>query len=211
MKKHSTMLWGIGLVLGWLFDLLFWKQPFGLNFGLYSLLCVAGGALVLGMNQQRPARGSLPLLALVAVFAGVTAVRAEPMTTFLAVMFALFSMLVLANTYVAGRWLRYGLADYFNAALRLLGSMLARPFSFQAEVRKERLVEGITRKSVNPWPYARGVVIALPVVAIFAALLASADAAFSSQLGAFLKCFAIQNLPEYIFRLVYILMGAYFL
>ena len=54
------------------------------------------------------------------------------------------------------------------------------------------------------------VVISLVVIlAIFAALLASADAAFSSQLEAFLKIFNIENLPQYIFRMVYILVGAY--
>ncbi|MGE5072295.1 MAG: DUF4153 domain-containing protein [Anaerolineae bacterium] len=211
MKRHSTMLWGIGLVLGWLFDLFFWKQGLGLNFGLYAVLCVAGGVLILAVNQQRPAMGSLLLFPLILVFAGIAVLRAEPLTIFLAVVFTLFLMLVLANTYLAGRWLRYGVADHFNAALRLLGSMLARPLSFQADVRKERLEAGNTEKRANPWPFARGIVIAVPIVAVFASLLASADAAFNTQLDAFLNYFAIQNLPEYIFRLVYILIGAYLL
>ncbi len=51
--------------------------------------------------------------------------------------------------------------------------------------------------------------IALPVLAVFASLLASADAVFNSQLDIVLRQLAIENLPQYIFRLAYILVGAY--
>jgi hypothetical protein len=55
----------------------------------------------------------------------------------------------------------------------------------------------------------RGVVIALPVIAIFASLLSSADPVFASKFEDFIKIFRIENLPQYIFRLVYILIFAY--
>jgi hypothetical protein len=55
----------------------------------------------------------------------------------------------------------------------------------------------------------RGILIALPIVAIFAALLSSADLVFGQRLDDFIELFNLENLPEYIFRLVYILMGAY--
>jgi hypothetical protein len=53
------------------------------------------------------------------------------------------------------------------------------------------------------------VLIALPIVAVFAALLSSADLVFAQRLDDFIKLFRLERLPEYIFRLVYILMGAY--
>jgi hypothetical protein len=55
----------------------------------------------------------------------------------------------------------------------------------------------------------RGVVIALPVTAIFASLLSSADPIFAKRFGEFIDLFNIDNLPEYIFRFVYILIFAY--
>jgi hypothetical protein len=58
---------------------------------------------------------------------------------------------------------------------------------------------------------ARGLLIALPIVAIFASLLASADAVFGARLQDFLDFLNIDNLAEYIFRLSYILIGAYLL
>src|SRR6185369_12711303 len=55
----------------------------------------------------------------------------------------------------------------------------------------------------------RGIVIALPVIAIFASLLSSADPIFADRFKKFTDLFRIDNLPEYIFRLVYILVFAY--
>ncbi len=51
--------------------------------------------------------------------------------------------------------------------------------------------------------------IALPIVAVFAALLSSADLVFAQRLNDFAKLFRLEKLPEYIFRAVYILIGAY--
>jgi hypothetical protein len=50
---------------------------------------------------------------------------------------------------------------------------------------------------------------ALPVVAFFAVLLASADLVFAQGLKDLTQLFNLENLPEYLFRLVYILVLAY--
>jgi hypothetical protein len=55
----------------------------------------------------------------------------------------------------------------------------------------------------------RGILIALPIVAIFAALLGSADVVFGQRLEELAELFKLENLPEYIFRLVYVLVFAY--
>jgi hypothetical protein len=211
MKKNPNLLWITTLALGWLFDFLFWKKPAGVNFAIFSVLCLIGGFLVLWLDEKRPARGTLWLIPLVLFFAAVTFVRAEPMTVFMGVVFTLFLMSVLALTFLGGRWLLYSLADYLSGFLKLAGSVIARPLTFNAEVKRERAESGVVTKRVNPWPVVRGIIIALPVVAIFAALLASADVIFGNQLDALIKLFRLENLPEYIFRLVYVLAGAYML
>ena len=209
MKKNPNLLWITALVLGWLFDFLFWQNPLGLNFAIYTVLCLIGGFLVLGMDKQHPARGTIWLVALILFFVAITSVRAEPMTLFLGLTGTLFLMSVLAMTFLGGRWPRYSLADYVSGLFRLAGSMVARPVTFDAEVKREQAENGLKAKNFNPWPILRGIVIALPIVAIFASLLASADAIFSEQLGEFIKFFRVDNLPQYIFRLAYILVGAY--
>jgi hypothetical protein len=92
--------------------------------------------------------------------------------------------------------------------------MLARPLGFAAENRRLASEQPAGGEMAKPsgsqvWPVLRGIVIALPVLAIFAALLSSADPIFASRFEDFIDLFQIDNLPEYIFRLVLILMIAY--
>ena len=56
----------------------------------------------------RPARNSLWLLFPFAFFVVITFLRQEPLTIFLAYTFTVFSVGLLANTYLGGRWFQYG-------------------------------------------------------------------------------------------------------
>jgi hypothetical protein len=120
----------------------------------------------------------------------------------------IFLMGVFALTYLNGQWTRYALLDYILGYLRLFGSMIARPLGFSTELKKEQPSAGEKRGS-RIWPVVRGIVIALPVIAIFASLLSAADPVFENRFADFIDLFNIDNLPEYIFRLVYILVFAY--
>jgi hypothetical protein len=211
MKSNSNRLWIVAIVLGWLFDFLFWKHAPGINFAIYVVLCLAGGMyLLLGVEKTKPARNTLWLLIPILFFATITFVRTEPLTSFLAHFLTLFLLGVLAITYLGGRWIWYGLWDYVSGFLKLGGNMLVKPLTFSAEVRKERAERGDQPKR-SAWPVVRGLLIALPILAIFASLLASADAVFDARLQDFLDLLKIDNLAEYIFRLSYILIGAYLL
>ncbi|HXQ32635.1 MAG TPA: DUF4153 domain-containing protein, partial [Anaerolineales bacterium] len=211
MKTNPTRFWTIVILLGWAFDFLFWKKPGGINFAIYVTLCILTGVLLLRTDGLRLARNSSLLLVPIAFLASMTFLRLEPMTVFLSAAMVLFLMGVFAITYLGGRWLHYALLDYVFGYFRLFASMIARPLGFTAEVRRLPLgqPEGSPRLSANVWPVLRGIVIALPVIAIFASLLSSADPIFGTRIKEFTDLFNIENLPEYIFRLVYILIFAY--
>lgn len=211
MLKHPNRLWAAALLLGWLFDFLFWKKPVGVNFAIYTALCLLGGLLLLLSEQIKPAPGSLWLLLPLAFFTAITALRREPLTSFLGYALAFFSLSLFAITYLGGRWPRYGVLDYLGKYLGLAGSMLERPFSFNQEVRKARAESGEPRRSGRVWAVLRGLLIALPIVAVFASLLASADAVFSQNLQRVVELFRLERLPEYIFRTLYILAGGWFI
>ncbi len=211
MKSNPNRLWLVAFALGWLFDFLFWEHEPGINFAIYVILCLAGGMyILLGVEKAKPARNALWLLIPILFFATVTFIRAEPLTTVLAHFLTLFLMGVLVITYLGGRWIWYGLFDYLSGFLKLVGNMLSKPLTFSAELRKERTERGDPPKR-SIMPVVRGVLIALPVIAIFASLLASADAVFDARLQDFLDLLNIDNLAEYIFRISYILIGAYLL
>jgi uncharacterized protein DUF4153 len=213
MKTNPNRFWAIVIVLGWAFDFLFWKKPLGINFAIFVTLCLLTGILLLRADGLRLSRQSGWLLLPVAFFAGITFIRLEPMTVFLSISMSLFLMGVVALTYMNGAWIRYTLLDYFFGYLRLFGSMIARPLGFVAESRHLPSGEPALseKRSGRVWPILRGIVIALPIIAIFASLLSSADPIFANRFKDFIDLFRIDNLPEYIFRLAYILIFGYLL
>lgn len=209
MKTNPDKLWIIVIALGWLFDFLFWQQVPGINFAIFSTLGVAGALYLLLSDGLRPNRTSLLLIPPLGFFAIVTFVRAEPMTTFLAYTFTLFLMAVLAMTYLGGRWIQYTISDYVSKIFYLLGSMILLPVTFYIDVHKARVEVGVAPIKYLFWPVLRGVTIALPIVALFAYLLASADLVFSQKLVDFMKIFQTEKITEYGFRLTYILVIGY--
>ncbi|MEW6084412.1 MAG: DUF4173 domain-containing protein [Chloroflexota bacterium] len=208
MKTNPNRFWLLVILLGWVFDFLFWEKPWGVNFFIYVTLCIVTGIYLLRMDGLRLSRSAGLLLLPVAFFAAVSFFRREPMTVFLSVAMTLFLMGVFALTYLGGNWTRYRIFDYLIGYLSLFGSMLARPLGFAAEVKRDQ--PSLSGKRSSPlWPILRGIVIALPVIAIFASLLSSADLIFAKRFEEFVDLFNIDNLPEYIFRMVYILVFAY--
>lgn len=208
MKANPNRFWIVVILLGWAFDFLFWRKPAGVNFFLFVTLCLVTGYFILQADGLRLARRSSLLLIPIAFLAAMTFIRLEPMTVFLSVAMTLFLMGVFTLTYRSGEWSRYSLQDYILGYLRLFGSVIARPLGFAAEVRRDQ--PSLSQKrGGRVWSVLRGVVIALPVVAVFASLLSSADPIFADRFDKFIEMFRIENLPEYIFRLVYILVFAY--
>ena len=210
--KRTNILWIVALALGWLFDFLFWKHAQGINFAIYAVLVLGGGFLVLGLNGIKPSWRSLLLLVPILFFAVMTFIRQEPLSIFLAFAFTLSLMGLMASSYLGGRWLWYSLSDYAVKSVKLAGSMIARPLIFLNESKKTAPAEAAagTRPGWKRfWAIFRGVLIAIPIVVIFAALLSSADLVFAQRVQDLVKLFRLENLPEYIFRCIYILIGAY--
>jgi len=209
MKANPNRFWFIVILLGWSFDFLFWDKPApGINFFIFVMLCLGTGIYLLNADGLRISPRSNLLLLPIAFLAVVTFVRQEPITVFLSVAMTLFLMGVFALTYISGQWTKYGFLDYILGYLRLFGSMIARPLGFSAEIKKGQPSPSEKRSS-RVWPVVRGIVIALPVIAVFASLLSAADPIFGKRFADFIELLSIDNLPEYIFRLVYILIFAY--
>jgi hypothetical protein len=201
MKIKPNHLWIVAVLLGWAFDLLFWKQDTGLNFALFSTLGLLGGFGLLLAHGIPPARRSLWLLIPIAFFASVTFLRQEPLTIFLAYTLTLFSIVLLTSTYSDGKWMEYNMPGYFSRFFRLIGNMFALPQRFIRETEK-------IRPSLPVIPILRGLLIALPIVTFFTLLLASADAIFNQKLAEQFQDF---NLLESILRVFIILACAYLL
>lgn len=211
MKQTPNRLWFTVLLLGWLFDLLFWQHEPGISFAVFALATLAAGVGLLVAGGIKPARNSLYVIGLILFFAVFTFLRAEPLSVFLAHVFTLLALVLLAVTWQGGRWLEYGLADYVARLFDLIASLLARPLMFQSEVQATAREDNpdSVKNSSRIWPVIRGLLLALPLVAFFAALLSSADLVFAARMDEFVRLLSLENLPEYIFRALYIAVIAY--
>jgi hypothetical protein len=208
------------LIVAWSVDLLFWKKPAGVSFLVFIVLGLATFFLLARGENLQPARKSLWLLLPIVLFATLAFLRQEPLTRFLSHFLALSLIALLSHTFLGGRWLEYNLGDYLVGVFQLTISSLARPISL-LEARRKQAVEASEEGEASTgvadrptvWkrflPVLRGLLLALPILAIFASLLASADPVYADYLQDFADLFRLENLPEYIFRLIYILILAY--
>jgi hypothetical protein len=163
------------------------------------------------MDGLKPATRSLILVIPITFFAAITFFRQEPLSLFLAFVLCLFLMGLLVTTFSGGRWSSFGLADYIVTFSRMAGGILTKPFLL-SNVKRQQNEESLgTTEKKNIWPIVRGILIAIPILVIFSALLSSADMVFAQRLDSFIQLFRLEKLPEYIFRVIYIIIGAYLL
>jgi hypothetical protein len=215
MLKNFARLALLSLLLAWIFDQLFWGKLPGISFPIFVALALILGLLLAWREGVRPAWGSLLLLVPIGFFAVLSFLRLEPLTQFLNYALALGLMALLTVTFAGGRWMLYGIADYLVNLLLLLPSLVALPV-ISLDLSSKPHPEGENASPKVAWwkplvGILRGVLLALPVLIFFTALLTAADAAFSAEVSNLLKLFDLDKIPEYIFRLFLIGVVAYLL
>jgi len=221
LKKKNIVIWSV-LLIGWLFDFLFWTKEPGISIPLFILILAVGGFWLARQQQLTPARNIFWLLIPVGFFGIMSVVRLEPMTTFLNIAGAFGLMAILAHSFLGGKWWQYAFRDYLGGAFSLGLDTLIRPVAVltsqpkpepdsDLEADQAGKKQGI-RTSLS---ILRGLLIAFPIVLVFAGILAEADPIFDQAIGDFLEIFRIDNLGEYIFRAIlisligYIVLGVY--
>ncbi|MCL4257452.1 MAG: DUF4173 domain-containing protein [Anaerolineales bacterium] len=193
--------------LGFLFDVLFWDQRWGISFFVYIAALVAVGLWLGAYLKRRPARRSWWLAAAALALGAVSAVYTEEYTLLFTRGFSVVLLMLFAADYLTGDWLNYRLSDHVIKLVSLLplGWMASGEFKPAASKQARR-----------PWvPVVRGLLLALPVVLVLSALLASADSYFADWVSQVFSFLRLERLPEYVFRFILItlialaLFGAY--
>ena len=213
MTRKPLTLIAIALGLAWAVDMLFWQQTAGLNYLVWIILLLAA---LEGLRRIEGIKLPLPSVVLQAAILSLAAwvlLRREGFTVFLMISASLFGLVVLAATYTNGYWWRFRLLDYIMPVLNLIGGALARPFGLAREMKTAPTEDG----EQTPWQSARGtvfamlrgLVLALPLLLLLAALMAYADLIFSQQLEKIAEWLDLSRWGEYLFRFFYILLFAY--
>ncbi|MGD0174594.1 MAG: DUF4173 domain-containing protein [Anaerolineales bacterium] len=205
---RRTWIWGLALATALAFDYLFWKHGPGISFFIFVAVCLTSGVLSAAISGARPSIRSAVLIPCILLTAAITFLRSEPFSMMCAAALTLVLMMILVYSYRGGKWPFYGIVDHVIAVFRLGASAALHPALLPAE----KPAPGAAAPSAawRRWlpPVLRGLVLALPVILLFAALLSSADPVFGKMMN---TLFNIDQLPEYIFRLTYILAGTYLL
>ncbi|MFN2146309.1 MAG: DUF4153 domain-containing protein [Anaerolineales bacterium] len=211
LKNKSTYIWAV-LALGWLFDFLFWDKVPGISIAIYVTAVTVAGFLLARHQGIQPASSIYWLLIPLVFFTAMTFIRAEPTTTFFNVLAILVILGILARSLQGGKWWEYRFADYIKSAFLLGFESLFRQIAVFTNQPKPASGQGKPREGLRQsLAVLRGLLIALPIVLIFAAMLAEADPIFGNAFEDFLDIFNIENIGEYIFRSILICMMAYIL
>ena len=211
-KSPSAFL-AAGVILGWGVDLLFWKKSPGISIAIWIILALAGLFLLARNEKTRHSKFSLLLGLGILLMTGMTVLRMEGFTRFMNTSLALGGLILLAATFTNGHWFYYRVVDYFIPTIVTIfgglgrpGTVLTQPTGEDGEEKKRSALGAILRQIL---PVLRGLLIAGPIVLILGALLASADMIFADRLEKFFELFDLERLPEYIFRVFYILVLSY--
>ncbi|MHB8135534.1 MAG: DUF4153 domain-containing protein [Anaerolineaceae bacterium] len=215
MKKSSLFLIA-GLIVAWAMDILFYKKPFGIAFTIWIVLALVLLFLVGALEKVKPTWQTIFLAVLTGAFSLGPLFRVEPFTRLLSSVIALIGLMLVAATYQNGYWIWFRIIDYITQFFTLVGASFSRALAilFPPKDKNEESAELTDqthkhRKNAMFWSIFRGIGLALPVIFIFAVLLAAADPIFENRLTQILNFFKIENLVEYLFRFFYILLFAY--
>ena len=206
LAKPSTRTLLVALALGLAVDLLFHDQSLGISVPIFVVLLL-GALLALGRaHALRPAWSDLWLAAPVVFIAAMVGVRANAFLTFLNLTAVLALLGLIAYHYAANSLAAAGLAGQVTAIFLALVNALYRAAPMLKESLSAPGLQEQRRRSLGP--ALRGCLLALPVLAFFAVLLASADLVFGRYLAKLLNW---STLWELIGRAIVVLGAAWFL
>jgi len=211
MPKHQRWFWLAAFIAALLFDFLFWNKPMGVSFLIWTSVLLGAGYLLAWREGKRPSLLTVLVTLLTAGFAAVMAWRSEPFTRVLSFFLTFGGMILLAATFLNGYWPWYRLREYFVEFAKVIGSGFSGAIKLSSRSQTPPPVDEPQRPGFwkrRGFPILRGVLIAIPIVAVLGLLLSSADPVFGDWLKRILN---LERLPEYLFRLFYILVIGTFL
>jgi hypothetical protein len=183
--SRPWLLLAIAAVLGIAVDVLILRQPVGLGASIVGVFIAAGltvGRILFGLSMTRE---SFVLAAALGFWSILIAIRSAPALAFLN---SVAAMLLLGLTFrllKSGGLPQWTIAGYVRSGFSTLGGWISQPIGF------------LSSDLGGHWPktdhFGRagriliGVILALPLLAIFAALFASADPVFEGYLNSVLS------------------------
>jgi hypothetical protein len=205
---HPLRLTLAALALGLAVEILFYARPIGISFPVWAALVCLAGIGMAWAESRRPARGSHWLIVPIVGFAALACLRLEPLTLFLNVVIVLALLALWIRTFRAGRLLAFGWVDYAVALAWVPLEALLRPWQVLSAANRQAL--GDRGANSRLLAVLRGLLLALPILVVFAALLTAADLIFADYLRRALEWLDLERLADLARRTVVILVSTVF-
>lgn len=205
MIKNRSTFWFTTLFTAWSIDYLFWGKIPGVSFTLFIFLVLAGLWSLSRQEKTTPHPTARWLTAGIFLFAFLAAFREEPFTRVLNHLAALSLLGILLLTYRGGRWAHFTLGDYVVRSLKLILDVIVLPLQLLT-APPERDQEELAGEENNASPrklifaLLRGLLLAVPVLAVLGGLMSAADPIFGDWLSGLITFFNLEKLPQYILR-----------
>ena len=196
--RRPWLLLGGALVIGFVGIALLFGQPPGVGYALAALFAAVIWVALGFALGIRPSLTGLVLIALILFYSAMVAVRAAPALLVLNVFMGIGLALLMAAIYLPGRLARMSLTDYAIALVLSGLALVYQPFLlvFSDLPRVERRPGKRRRLAPVLW----GVALAVPLLLVFGALFAAADAVYANFLRGMFTW--IQDYPQLLARLV---------
>jgi hypothetical protein len=199
----------LALGLGLLVEILFYGHRPGISFFVWAAACVVAAAVAGGLERARLSASAGLAMAGVLVFAGATFLRQEPLTVFLCVGLTLFLLTVVVRVFRFGRLGRFGWVDMAVAFLWVPLEAWIRPWPVAGEAWSSTVRERGSRKAA--FSIVRGLLLAIPFLVVFIALLSAADLVFGDYVEQALRWVDLDLLIDWTGRFLVALVSAVFL
>lgn len=197
--KPAVRILVVALALGWSADLLFYDKNLGISLLLFVLLLLLALFGLGWWEDVRAKTHNLWLLLPLLFFASMAFIRANPFVTSLNVLATLAILSYVVFFYGNGRVSSLGLVDIFWLPARVGGHSLSQTKPLLDEAVDMERVREHGRK--NLFPVLRGLVLAVPVLLVFTALLTSADLIFADHVQNALALDFLPDVMESIWRI----------
>jgi hypothetical protein len=207
--KRALEVTSIAFLLGLGVEILFYSHPLGINFPIWAALSAAALFITARLEGVQPSRWEWLLVIPILFLSAMAAMRLEPLTVFLSVVGTWMLFALWVRVFRTGRFINFGWLDFAIAVIVPPLEALFRPWATMTEAW--RRAAGERGGGSRGWAILRGVLLALPVLAIFTALLAAADLVFGDLVEEALRWLNIEKLLEWVGRGVVIVLSAIFM
>jgi hypothetical protein len=208
--RHPLCFAIAALVLGLSVEVLFDGHALGISFPIWAALCVLALLVMATREGVRPGWPETGLVILILFFSIMAFLRLEPLTVFLDLVLTLALFALWVRTFRDEKLFDFGWLDFGWTLIGVPLEAWIRPWPVAQTAWRQVVGERGERSRLLA--VLRGLLLALPILIIFVALLVSADLVFADYVENALRWFDLNRLADWFRRfLIVIASGIFFL